>query len=187
MQDALPAEDGRNWTLTRSDAKADWKLADAKPNEELDKPTTVSLETVLSSSTFADVLPPDAKPEEHGIDKPEVLTIETFDGFTYVLKIGKAESNNYPVAVSVSANLVKDRTPGPDEKAEDKAKNDQQFEKKLKDLEEKPASEKGLENRIYLVPKFTLDLLLKDRTALLAKPTATPSPSVSASPTHKKS
>ena len=177
----------KHWTLTRSDAKADWKLADAKPNEELDKTTTISLATVLSSSTFADVLPLDAKPDEYGLDKPDVLTIQTFDGFTYLLKIGKAESNNYAVAVSVSANLVKDRSPAPEEKPEEKAKNDQEFDKKLKDFQQKAASEKGLESRIYLVPKFTLDPFLKDRMALLAKPTATPSPSLSASPTRNKS
>src|SRR5574338_2326 len=169
----------RHWILTRPDAKADWKLADARPNEELDKQSTASLPAILAALTFADVLPPDAKQEEHGLDKPDVLTIQTFDGFTYALKIGKAESNNYPVAVSVTANLIKERTPGPEEKPEDKARNDQEFEKKLKELEQKAASEKQLENRIYLVSKFSLDPFLKDRMALLAKatPTASPSPS----------
>jgi hypothetical protein len=169
----------KHWTLTRADEKAEWKLADARPNESPEKPVTASLATLLSSSMFTDVLPPDAKPEAHGLDKPDLLTIQTFDGFTYVLKIGKAEANNYPVAVSLNTNLAKERTPAPDEKPEDKAKKDEQFNRRRKELEEKAASEKELEKRIYLVPKYTLDPFLKDRAALLAKPTATPSPSPS--------
>jgi hypothetical protein len=175
----------KHWTLTRSDAKADWKLADAKPDEELDKPSTSSLATILTSSMFADVLPPDAKPEQHGLDKPEVLTLQTFDGFTYTLKIGKAEANNYPVQVSVSANLAKERTPAPDEKAEDKTKKDDEFKTQLRKLEEKAASEKELEKRIYLLPKSTLDPFLKDRAELMAKKSKA-SPSPSASPRRKR-
>jgi len=167
----------KHWTLTRADAKADWKLSDAKPNEELDKASAASLATVLASPSFADVFPPDAKPEEHGLDKPEILTIQTFDGFSYTLKIGKAEGNNYPVRVSVTANLAKERTPAPDEKPEDKTKKDEEFKTQSKKLEEKAASEKELEKRIYLLPKSTLDPFLKDRAELLAKNKTSPSPS----------
>ena len=85
----------KHWTLTRSDAKADWKLTDAK-NEELNKGTGTSFTNLLSSLRFTDVLPPDAKPEEYGLDKPELLTIQTFDRFTYTLKIGKLSSDSRP-------------------------------------------------------------------------------------------
>jgi hypothetical protein len=167
----------KHWTLTRSDAKADWKLADAKQNEELNKAGAGSFSGLLGSLRFTDVLPPDAKPEEHDLDKPDVLTVQTFDGFNYTIKIGKLSTDAYPVAVSVAANPAKERPPGPDEKPEDKAKLDEQFKNHLKQLEEKAASEKECEKRIYLVPKFSLDSFLKDRADLLAKPGASPAPS----------
>ena len=38
---------------------------------------------VFPSPSFNDVLAADAKPEDTGLDKPTVATIETFDGFRY--------------------------------------------------------------------------------------------------------
>jgi hypothetical protein len=174
----------KHWVLTRSDTKADWKLADAKQNEEVNKASAGSFSGLLSSLRFTDVLPPDAKPEEHGLDKPDVLTVQTFDRFNYTIKIGKLSSDAYPVAVSVTADPAKERTPAPDEKPEDKAKLDDQFKNRLKQLEEKAASEKEYEKRVYLVPKFTFDPFLKDRADLLAKPTASPAPA--STPLKKK-
>jgi hypothetical protein len=164
----------KHWTLTRSDAKADWKLADAKQNEELGKAITGSFSALLTSLRFKDVLPPDAKPEELGLDKPEVLSIETFDRFNYTLKIGKLSGDSYPMSVSVTADPVKERAASPDEKSQDKARLDKEFKTHLKQLEEKAASEKECEKRIYLAPKFSLDPFLKDRAELLAKPSASP-------------
>ena len=174
----------RHWTLTRSDAKADWKLVDAKASEELNKPVVSSFASMLSALRFTDVLPPDANPAEHGLDKPEVLTIRTFDRFAYTLKIGKVPGSNYAVAVSVTVDPVTQRTASPDEKPEDKVKLDEEFKTRLKQLEEKAASEREFEKRIYLVPKYNLDILLKDRADLLAKPT--PSPVPSATPLRKR-
>jgi hypothetical protein len=168
---------GRHWTLARADKQADWKLTEAAPNQELDKNTVNSLTSLLASLSFVDVLPPDAKPAEHGLDKPDLLTVRDFDRFTYALKIGRPTSEAYPVQVSVTADPVKERTQKPDEKAEDKAKLDQEFKDHLKQLEEKAAAEKQLEKRIYLIPKSTLDPFLKDRGDLFAKkpgPSATP-------------
>ena len=166
----------KHWTLTRSDAKADWKLTDAK-NEELNKGTGTSFTNLLSSLRFTDVLPPDAKPEEYGLDKPELLTIQTFDRFTYTLKIGKLSSDSYPLSVSVTADPAKERAVSPDEKPEDKTRLDEEFKTHLKQLDEKAASEKECEKRIYLVPKFSLDPFLKDRADLIAKPSASHTPS----------
>jgi hypothetical protein len=176
--------EARHWTLTRSDVKADWKLADAKGSEEINKPVVSSFASMLDALRFTDVLPPDANPAEHGLDKPEVLTIRTFDRFAYTLKIGKVPGSNYAVAVSVTADPATERTASPDEKPEDKAKLDEEFKTRLKQLEEKAVSEREFEKRIYLVPKYNLDILLKDRADLLAKPT--PSPMPSATPLRKR-
>ena len=168
------------WTVTRESATADWKLADAKPEEELDKSKVSQFATLFSSPTFKDVLAADAKPEETGLDKPTTATIETFDGFTYVVKIGKLTNEAYPVQIAVSANLAKERTPGKDEKPEDKTKLDEEFKTKQKQLEEKLAAEKKFEQRAYLLEKYTVEPLLKDRAALLAE--KKPDPATTSTP-----
>ena len=71
--------------------------------------------------------------------------------------------------MSVSANLPKERTPGKDEKPEDKDKLDKEFAAKQKPLEEKLKNEKAFEKWTYVVPKYTIENLLKDRKDFLAE------------------
>jgi hypothetical protein len=168
--------DAQKWSVTRENATAEWKLADAKPDEKVDTGKASPLGSIFSSPSFVDVLAPDAKPEETGLDKPTVATIETFDGFRYELKIGKASSENHAVSITVSANLPKERPPGKDEKPEDKAKLDEEFKAKLKQQEEKLAAEQKFAGRAYLVAKFAVEPLLKDRAALLPDKPAEPAP-----------
>jgi hypothetical protein len=167
----------KHWTLTRSDPKTDWTLADAKQSEELNKASAGSFSTLLTSLRFTDVLPPDAKPEQHGLDNPEALMIQTFDRFTYTLRIGKVSSDNYPMVVSVSADPPHERAAAPDEKPDEKTKRDEEFKTRLKQLQDKETAEKEYAKRIYLVPRGSLDPLLKDRADLLAKSTASSTPS----------
>lgn len=161
-----------NWKLTRETDGAEWKFADAKAGESADSSKTSGLNWLLSSPSFNDVIV-DPKPETAGLDKPTVATIETLDGFSYTIKIGKpagAEDNaNHALQMSVAANLPKERTPGKDEKPEDKDKLDKEFAAKQKPLEEKLKNEKAFEKWTYVVPKYTLETLLKDRKDFLAE------------------
>jgi len=167
----------RHWTLSRSDKQGEWNLAGAPANQELDKGAVSSFANLLAALNFIDVLPPEAKPAEQGLDKPVLLTVQDFDRFTYVLKIGRPTSDGYPVELTVAADPLKQRTPKPDEKPEEKAKLDQAFQDHLKQLKEKAATEKQYEKRTYLVPKSTVDAFLKDRAELLAKkPSPSPTP-----------
>ncbi|HKP03590.1 MAG TPA: DUF4340 domain-containing protein [Chthoniobacterales bacterium] len=178
-----------NWKLTRDTATSPWKLADAKPGEELDVTKASAIAALFSYAPVADVMAPDAPVAETGLDKPAVITIETFDGFVYTLKIGKPVGENYPVLVSVAATLPKERTPGKDEKPEDKAKLDQEFQIKQTQLTEKLAKEQKLEPRPYLIAKGTVEQLLKERSGLLAAKTPTPTPAVGTptpAPTQKQ-
>jgi hypothetical protein len=169
--------DAMKWKLTRENGNApDWKLEGAKENEKPDAAKTGPLSGALANASFTDVLTPDAKPADTGLDKPAVLAIETQDHFTYVLKVGKATGDNYPVTIEVSAQLAKERTPGKDEKPEDKEKLDTQFKETQKRLEEKLAAEKKFEGRPFLISKFTMDQFLKDRSALLPEKPAEPPP-----------
>ena len=173
----------RHWALMRADKQSDWKLANAQGNQELEKTTVNSFANLLGSLSFIDVLPAHAKPADQGLDKPDLITVQDFDRFTYTLKIGQSPTEAYPVQVSVAADPVKERTPKSDEKAEEKAKLDQEFKDHLKQLEEKAATEKQYEKRTYLVPKSTLDPFFKDRAELLAKK---PSPSPTPAPGKKR-
>jgi hypothetical protein len=157
-----------SWKLTRETETGEWKLAAAKPSEQLDASKASSVNNPLSSPTFNDV---DTKstPEQLGLDKPSVVTIETFDDFVYTLKVGSKTNDNYALAVSVVAQLPKERTPGKDEKPEDKAKLDKEFKDKQEKLEEKLNQEKSCEKWVYLVSNWTLDPLLKERSQLLVE------------------
>ena len=159
-----------SWKVTRdSETASEWKLADAKPEEKLDSSKTSSFSYALSSPSFTDVLPADTKPEQAGLDKPTVITLDTFDNFTYTLKVGQKTNDNLPILVTVTAQIPKERTPGKDEKAEDKARLDKEFKEKQKKLEEKLAQEKSFEKWVYLVSNWTVDSLLKDRAQLLVE------------------
>ncbi|MEK0450044.1 MAG: hypothetical protein RL088_2312 [Verrucomicrobiota bacterium] len=171
--------DAQKWKITRESATAEWKLDGAKPEESLDAAKVNPISSALAFPSFADVMAPDAKPEETGLEKPAVITFDTSDKFTYTLKIGKVTGDNYPVTITVAANLPKERTPGKDEKPEDKTKLNDEFKATQKRLEDKLANEKKSEGRPYLIAKATIDQLLKDRASLLAEkkpetPPATP-------------
>ncbi|MGD0258869.1 MAG: DUF4340 domain-containing protein [Verrucomicrobiota bacterium] len=159
-----------SWKVTReTEATSDWKLAEAKAGEQLDSSKTSSFSYALNSPSFNDVLPADTKPEQTGLDKPTVITLDTFDNFTYTLKVGQKTNDNLPMVVAVTAQLPKERTPGKDEKPEDKARLDKEFKEQQKKFEDKLSQEKGFEKWVYLVSNWTVDSLLKDRAQLLVE------------------
>src|ERR1051325_11694255 len=158
-----------SWTLTREKEGGDLKLADTKEGENLDTGKASGAGYALSSPSFNDVVV-DPKPEETGLDKPITAKLETFDGFTYNVKLGKAmKEENYPLQVAVEGNFPKQREPGKDEKPEDKDKLDKEFKEKQSKLEEKLKNEKKFEKWTYLVAKWSVDPLLKERKDLLAE------------------
>jgi hypothetical protein len=160
-----PIHAAQAWKFTRETESGDLKLADKQAGEEPDANKIVSLVNVLSYASFNDVLAPGTKPEETGLDKPVEVKIETFENFIYDIKIGKAGANDtYHLTLAVAANLPQDRTPGKDEKPEDKAKLDKEFNERVEKQKAKLTQEKACEKWVYLVSKWTVDNLLKDRS-----------------------
>jgi hypothetical protein len=156
------------WTLTRETEGGELKLADLKPGEDIDSTKTSSIGNVFGWPSFEDIAAPDAKPEDLGLDKPITAKIETFDKFTYEFKIGnKPVEEDYFMTVAVSADIPKERTPGTDEKPEDKERLDKEFKEKNDKLQEKLDKEKPLAKWTYRVSKWTVDSLLKDRPQLM--------------------
>lgn len=164
-----PLEATNAWKVERESESGEWKLADAKEGEKLDTAKTSSFNWLLSSPSFADVVLPDTKPEDTGLDKPALATIQTFDNFTYTLKIGATNADNIHLAFDVAADIKQTRDAKPEEKDVDKSVLDKEFKEKKEKLEQKLADEKKLTKWTYLVTKWTLDQLMKDRKDLLAE------------------
>jgi len=143
-----------SWKLTRASETNDWQLADAKAGEKLDSSKISSVTGPFSSPNFNDVAPLSTANSASNT----VLTINTFDGFTYTSKIEPKKDDNYPVSFSITAILP----------AADKSNKEAQAREKT--LAEKLAKEQGFTNWIYEMPSWSLDEILKTRQQLLVEP-----------------
>jgi hypothetical protein len=166
------AEATNSWQLTRASVTNAWQLADAQPGEKLDETKISTVTSPFSSARFSDVAPLDSGKTTNG----PVLTVETFDGFTYVVRIGPKQEDNYPVNFSLTANLPAERVAGADEKAADKTRLDQEFKARQTQLAEKRTRESAFTHWIYRLPADAVDPVIKTRGDLLeeVKKTETP-------------
>ena len=155
-----------SWKLVRETESGPLKFAEAQPGEELDASKASAAGNPFSSPSFDDVAV-GATPEQTGLNQPTVVGIETFDGFTYTIKVGVKTNENYFVTLTVAATLPKERPAGTDEKPEDKARLDKEFADQQKKHGDKLAAEKTLEPWTYLVSGWTVDSVLKERAQLL--------------------
>jgi hypothetical protein len=166
------------WTISRESETNEWKLVDAKADEQLDAGKAGSVTSVLAYPSFTDIAT-NAAPEATGMGKPVTAKIDTVDGFTYEVKVGKKvadDREDHYLQVAVSANLVKERTAPADEKPEDKARLDKEFKDKLEKQEEKLKNEKALAQYTYIVPRYSIEPLFKDRKELLVEKKEEPKP-----------
>jgi len=74
-----------SWKLTRETESGEWKLAEAKLDEKLDSGKASGVSNPLILAKFRG-RGDRAKPEETGLGKPTIATLETFDGFNYTVK-----------------------------------------------------------------------------------------------------
>jgi len=155
-----------SWQITRESETAEWTLTDTKPEEKLDSAKVSAVSNPFSSPSINDVAI-GLTPEQTGLDKPTTIKIATFDGFDYSVSVGAKTNDSCHLTVAISANFPKERTAGTDEKPEDKARLDKEFADNLKKLEEKLATEKSFGKWTFLVPGWTVDSLLKNRSDLL--------------------
>ena len=141
------AED--SWALTRDKEGDDMSLADPKPDEKLDSSKGNSAGRVFGYPSFDDVASKSSKPEDLGMDKAVTATIDTFDGYKYIIKMSKKDEDHY-MTVAASGTRVaqedeskqrepqpdesKPREPGEDEKPEDKERLDKEHADNLAKL-----------------------------------------------------
>lgn len=159
------SKDGKlRWRVTRESESLDWKFADSAEKPDLQKAT--DLASSLGWVNLVDVVADPAKVDT-GLARGVVIKAETFDGPTYTLRIGNRVGDSYYVGVAVAGEPPKTRTSGKGEKAEDRAKNDKDFEERRAKLVERLEREKKLEKWTYLVGKNVVEPLLRDRAQLL--------------------
>ena len=193
-----------NWTLLREKEGTDvaeLKLADAKPGEEFDTAKAGNSGGAFGGVNFTDVATADQK-DKTGLDQPQrTATIETFDGFKYTIKVGKqvdkpadpaaGASEEYYVSVDVEATLpekMAEPVPTPEDakkSEEEKKKAREEAEKRFADElaknKGKLAKEKALMGRTYIVAKYNVEPLLKNRSDFMKD--KTPPPTAPGAPT----
>ncbi|MEO7300201.1 MAG: DUF4340 domain-containing protein [Verrucomicrobiota bacterium] len=158
-----------SWKLSRTNETGAWVLADVKAGEIMDTNKVSGVANSLSSPAFVDVVV-NGKPEQTGLDKPIVVTLETFDGLVYTLNIGKTSGEgNYYLTVKIAGDLLKERIVAKDEKPEEKSMLDKNFSENHKKLDEKLTRENAFGKWTYLVAKWTIDPLLRDRAQLMVE------------------
>lgn len=155
-----------SWALTRSSETNDWELADAKPGEKLDSSRVSETVGSFSSPSFEDVAT-GLNPEQMGLNRPTHVEIKTFDGFDYLIKVGRKINDNYCLTVHTSATLPQEPVPANGAKAEQQTTVDKTFQANLKNLQDKLARESAFNRWVYFVPAWTVDPLLKTRDQLL--------------------
>ena len=139
--------DGSGYRIERAADNADWRLAGG--GEKLDVSKANSASYSLSLLELADVAPKDAA--NTGLDKPTTIQASTFDGLTYLIKVGRLEGENYYVSFASTGEAK------PDPKDAERAKR----------LAERVPREKILAQHVLLIPKSKLEDTLKKRAELL--------------------
>jgi len=163
IDSGVPEDD---WKLVREEESADFSFASPKDGEEVDGGKTSSMKSAFANPSFEDVLI-DTEAEENQVGAT-TFTIETFDGFTYVISVGeKNDLNELPLTVSVSGEFPEEREKGEEETEEEAENLDKKFEEDREEFEEKLAAEQALEGHVYLVRSFLVDSISKKRSELL--------------------
>jgi len=97
-----------SFTLVRETDGSSLALQDATAEEELDTAKSSGLSTLFGNGKFTDYIAGDAaKPEATGLDKPITVTVDTFNGFKYIVSIGKkTDDSKYYLSYQVSAEIA---------------------------------------------------------------------------------
>jgi hypothetical protein len=165
---AIGPDGAEKWSVYKPSEASDWKLAGS--TGKLDPGKAQDASSALYGLRIADVAA-GVSDADAGLDKPTLIRAESFEGWTYEVRIGKpAPQDRYYVKTSVSGTVPETRTPAADEKPEDKEKNEKAFAERKEALAAKLARERAVAGQTVLVEQSSIAPLLRDRSALLAVP-----------------
>lgn len=157
-----------SWKIERKDEKAPFVLAGIEAHEKPNPQKMQGATSAFAAMSFIDVFPGKTDIKDFGLDKSEKVSIRTFDGFTYKVDIGLHDKKAF-AKFAITAELAEKRTPGRDEKPEDKEKLDTQFAAKLKSLKEKLKNEQFYTQWIYELPVDKVNHVLLKRQDLVVE------------------
>lgn len=163
---AVLGPDGKErWSVSRPDEASGWKWS--APGK-LDGGKVQDAASALYAMQIADAVT-GVSDADAGLDKSTVARAQTFDGWTYELRIGKAApEDRYYAKASVTGAVPEKREARADEKAEDKDKADKAFGERQAAMKAKLEREQSLGAFTVLLPKSTVEPLLRERSALVA-------------------
>ncbi|MBM3346812.1 MAG: DUF4340 domain-containing protein [Betaproteobacteria bacterium] len=174
-KDVIRADSVKSVKAVGPDGRQRWSLSRAKEGDLMtfvsspDKVDPQKGQDTVSAFYGISLLDVVADPARAGtgLDKPLTVTAQSFDGVSYVLKIGaKAGDDRYYLAVSSAGQHAKTREPVKGESAEDKAKRDKEFEESLPKRAERRARDKTMEKWAYIVPRTAIAAVMRERTEL---------------------
>lgn len=162
----------KNWELTRETPDSKWTLNGTSSGQELDRTKMAQATEIWAFPTFVDILS-NVPPAEVGLDKPNVLTVVTFDNLAYTVKVGseRPDGNHY-MTLAVAADFSSPRIPAADETPEDKKRLDEEFEAKKKSLREKVEKDRTFAPWIFVADDW-INVVLRDRTEFVATESST--------------
>jgi Domain of unknown function (DUF4340) len=136
-----------SWKISRETDSSPWTIADAKAGETLDGKKLYMITNSLASPRFTDVVPP-GDPSVASLEKPMIVSVDTFDHFSYTLKISlKGADDNYRIKVEVT---------GQPSSSTNAAR-----------LQEKLKQEQSLSSWVYVVNSWILDPVTRARAQIL--------------------
>lgn len=161
-----------SWEVSR-EKDSPWTLASGQSDETLDNAMVSQIAELLGLMNYSDVLAKSAMASVH-LEKSTVMTVLTFDHFAYTLKIGaRMDNGNFPMTVSVSANIPTRRVAESDEQPDAQKNLDLKFEERTKKLREKLAKEKALASWVYVIDAPIIEALVRDHSQIIQKKTST--------------
>ena len=143
------SDKANSWSLTREKDGNDMTLVDAKEGEKLDSSKGNSAGRVFGFANFDDVASKETDPKDIGMDKAVSANIETFEGYTFAIKMSKSGEDHYMTVNAAGTRVplddeskarvpqpdeTKPREPGKDEKPEDKERLDKEHADNLAKL-----------------------------------------------------
>lgn len=159
------------WKLVRDNESADFRIDSAAPDESADTTATSPLKSLFSYARFDDVVPASVLGSRADPDAKRTATVTTFNDFTYTLGITPAKDadDKMLLTVDVAATIPSSREKAADETPEDAQTRDEEFNERVKSLNDKLAKEQTLAGRTFEVSKFSVESLLKEREQIVKK------------------
>jgi Domain of unknown function (DUF4340) len=158
--------DGGGYKIERSSESVPWKLAQDARGARLDASKANAAVYDLANVAIDDVAT-GGNAQAYGFDHPTLVTATTFDGLTYILRIGRLLIDRYPLHVEIDGTPRRELTLPKDLKPAAKTAHEKSFAMEMSRLNERVAREKTLSSYVLLVAKSRFTELLKKESELL--------------------